>query len=667
MPTEQVTPKITDPGGDSDSKRRSVLTSVKRVALSTPLLGTAIAVLTWPISSIKPAAGLDPSWVAGLYMAAERGLDAGTQIVFTYGPLGFLGLPNLFEVWPARLAFVWTALVQIAYCMALLWGARRAFGVLIGLAVTVCVAANPISDPVLVAAAVVGVAALLGDWSLRARLWLAAAAGALAGMQLLGSLRAGPTLVVMAVVVLLALPDRRRTLAVFLGSSIGTFAVLWFATGQGLGNLGQYAVNTAIVVGGYSESMNFPQPGHWWQTPAVILAMATLAILCASAAWRRDSLRRIGLVLLVVAVTFLMFKHAVVRESPGSIGVLLAALLAIGIALVPHVPRLLAVGAVVVLLGLAYVGNHELVETRFDLRQHSEDFANQLATIAVPGRAEDELRAGREEMRTAYGLDPAELRLLHSGTVHVAPWEAGAAWAYNLDWDPLPVFQQYSAYTPRLDRLNAAKLESSTAPDLILWQNTTTFDPNAVNYPGAIDARWPAFETPEQMVQMFCRYRAVHWDEAWAILRRSPDRCGRERKLETVVAGTSESVPLPPTRPDEALVVRVDGLSVSGIERLRTFLFRATGRGVYLDGSGWNLVGDTTPDGLLLRVPRWADYPGLFALNGANREVAFKREGGFLTGSGSSTKLTLSFYALPLDAPAIVPRAAAAQKRRVQR
>lgn len=639
----------------------------RRVILSTPLLGAIIGALTWPISSIRPTVGLDPSWIAGLYMAAERGLDAGTQVVFTYGPLGFLGLPGLYDVGLGRLAFAWTALVQMALCIALLWASRRAFGLIPALLVTAFAAAMPVADPVLLAATVVGLAALLGEWSPRARLYLAVGAGVLAGMQLLGALRAGPTLAVMGLAVVLGLPDRRRTVPALLGSLVLAFAVFWFATGQGIGNLGDYAINTANVVSGYSESMGFPQPGHWWQTPAVIVAMATLGGLCVAAGWRWDNAKRAALVVLVGAVTFLMFKHAIVRESPGSIGVLLGALLAIGLALAPHVRRPFAIVAVVVLVGLAYLGNRDLIDIRLDFRQHADDFITQLGTVAIPGRAEDEQQRGREEMRAIYDLSPQELRLLGSRSVHVAAWEDGAAWAYGLNWDPLPVFQQYSAYTPRLDDLNAAKLESAGAPAMILWQNATVFDPNAVNYPGAIDARWPAFETPREMVQMFCRYRALHWNETWAILRRAVDRCGRERPLETVHVPVGEAIRLPATRPDEALVARVKGLAVSGIERLRTLLYRAAGRGVDLDQTAWNLVGATTPDGLLLRVPRWADYPGLFALNGAEHQVAFKREGGFLTGLDSSSEVTVSFSALPLDAPAITPRAAAAQKRRVQR
>jgi hypothetical protein len=46
-------------------RARRVLAKLKQVALSSPLLGTVIAVYTWPIGNIAPAPGLDPSWVAG--------------------------------------------------------------------------------------------------------------------------------------------------------------------------------------------------------------------------------------------------------------------------------------------------------------------------------------------------------------------------------------------------------------------------------------------------------------------------------------------------------------------------------------------------------------------------------------------------------------------------
>jgi hypothetical protein len=638
-----------------------------RILLSTPFLGAAIAVFTWPFRYVSPEAGLDPSWVAGLYMSAERGMDAGTQIVFTYGPLGFLSVPNLFEIWPARLAFVWMAVGQIALYTGLLWATRRTAGLLFAIPITMFAAVIPLSDPLVVAAAVLGAAALLGDWSERARIRLAIAAGALAGIELLGSLRAGPALVAMGVGVLVGLPGRRRTFPAFGVALVVSFSFFWLLTGQGLGNLDDYLVNTGSVVGGYSASMGVGDPTTWWQVPGMAIGLATVAALCLIAVWKRDNMRRIGLVVMVAAVTFVTFKHAIVRVSPQGWGLFFIALLGIGIALAPHVRRSLAVGAIAILAVVAFVGNEEVIGPRLDFSRRASDFISQLTMLSIPGRAEKAQQLGRETMKAAYRLSPADVSLLRSGTVDIAPSEIGVAWAYDLDWDPLPVFQQYSAYTPRLDELNASKLESSSAPDWILWQNTAITDPNAANSPGALDGRWPAFESPAQMLAMFCRYRAVRWDDTWAILRHGPDRCGRERQLETVVVGNAQGVRLPPTGPNEALVVRVDGLAVSGVERLRSFLYRAAGRSVGINGQIWNIVGETAGDGLLLRAPRSADYPGYFRLGRVSGEIAFGRGPGFLTGVDGSTKLTLHFSALPLSGPAVAPRAAATQKRRVQR
>jgi hypothetical protein len=627
-----------------------------------------VALLTWPFFGLAPSAGIDPSWVEGLYMATERGLDFGTQVVFSFGPLGFLATPGAFEIDLGRLAFLWSALVHLSFCIAVLWASRRAFGLLVGLALTLFAASMPSSDPVLIAAAVVCAAALLDEWSPRLRLAFALGAGTLSGMQLLGSLRAGPVLVVMAVAVLLGLPERRRLLPAFAASLLASFLAFWFATGQGLGNIDDYALNTANVLSGYSASMVYVLPGRWWQFPGFALGIITVVVLALIAGRRWDAPRRAALLVMVAAVAFLMFKHAVVRSSPGSAGVCLAALFAIGLALAPHVRRPLAVGAITVLAGLTYIGNQEgFGPVTFDFQARAESFVTQLKYMVKPGGLAEQQLAGREAMQAYYALTPRQLALLRSGSVHVASLETGAAYAYELDWDPLPVFQQYTAYTERLDKLNAAKLESSSAPDRILWENAPVVDPTFVNvrpFPGTIDERVPAWDSPAEMVQMLCRYRVEDWDKRWAVLRHGADRCGPERPLRTITVAAGERVPLPSTRPNEALLVRVDGLGVSGLERLRALLFRAARRHVLFDHHTWNVIPGTAGDGLLLRVPRWADYPGPFALESTTTRVGFEAEGASLTFGPS--KLTLRFSALPLDAPALLP-AAIAQKRRVQR
>ena len=59
-----------------------------------PVVVVALTMLTWPVTSVTPLAGLDNSWQAGLSLALARGLVFGRQVVFTYGPLGLVTEPR---------------------------------------------------------------------------------------------------------------------------------------------------------------------------------------------------------------------------------------------------------------------------------------------------------------------------------------------------------------------------------------------------------------------------------------------------------------------------------------------------------------------------------------------------------------------------------------------
>jgi hypothetical protein len=177
------------------------------------------------------------------------------------------------------------------------------------------------------------------------------------------------------------LAERRRSLPTFIAALSLVFAVLWFATGQGIGNLDDYAVNTASVVSGYSASMVYIEPGHWWQGPSFIIGIATVAVLCVAAGWKRDNARRVGLAFMVAAVVFLNFKHSAVRASPGNAAVFLASLLAVGVVLAPYARRLVAISAIAVLVCLALLGNRYLIDSRLEFTDHASHFAEQLGTI----------------------------------------------------------------------------------------------------------------------------------------------------------------------------------------------------------------------------------------------------------------------------------------------
>src|SRR5689334_3408739 len=71
--------------------------SLARLLAQRPLLALLVAtgatVLSWSATSTSVSIGPDPSWAAALHLAALDGLHFGSDLIFTYGPLGWLGYP----------------------------------------------------------------------------------------------------------------------------------------------------------------------------------------------------------------------------------------------------------------------------------------------------------------------------------------------------------------------------------------------------------------------------------------------------------------------------------------------------------------------------------------------------------------------------------------------
>lgn len=61
------------------------------------------------------------------------------------------------------------------------------------------------------------------------------------------------------------------------------------------------------------------------------------------------------------------------------------------------------------------------------------------------------------------------LGTIANSTVDIYPWETSIIGANNLNWDPRPIFQSYTDYTPWLDRLNDKFLNSDRSPEYYVW------------------------------------------------------------------------------------------------------------------------------------------------------------------------------------------------------
>jgi hypothetical protein len=602
------------------------------------LLAAALVTLaSWPVTGdMRPRLDLDGAWEIALRQALHDGLNFGPDVIFTYGPLGFLREPLLVYPWSARLAFVWGVLVQFALAATLIWGLRRAFGsLLVAALVAVPLAAAIWQEPTIVIAFTGAVALAAGRARGGPAQAIALGLGALTGIELLSKVNAGITLAALAAVALAVAPAPRRALvAPFAGAALAALATGWLVTGQPLDGIDDYVRGSAEIVSGYSEAMPYQDPLTTWErTAAIILAGIGLVI-----GWRAGDLlprrARLGLLALWAVLAFTTFKAGFVRHDPAHANIFFASLLGglVAFGWVPH--RRLTAWLLGALFAVTLVASLRAAPRDFVAPLHRASRFVDEARLLADGSDTRAAVARARDARVAFeALDPRFVKAIGDRTVHVEPIDTGLVWAQRLRWRPLPVFQGYSAYTQALDERNAAAVRDPGGPDVILREATFTFD-----------NRNPAFESPEAMRAVLCHFRARGRPLGrWSLLKRSAPRCGRARPLKTVEAKLGVPAPVP-AAPDanSAVFVRIDGIEVKGLEKVRTTLYRALQRRIAFDGERtYPLVPGTAADGIILRVPRRADYPAPFALDQATNTVTVYK-------SARRGDVTLRFFSMPI-------------------
>lgn len=609
------------------------------IVSSTWVIGLLLAAVTWPVRTLAPQPGLDASWVAGLHMAAHSGLQFGPQVAFTYGPLGFLNVPGLYYTWPARLTFVYLAVVQIALCLTLVWTLRGTFGALATIGITVIVVPL-ISDPRIGVEPVSAIVFIWAAVSLRegapsvvARA-LPVAGGALAALELLVKISTGVTvLAICALTILFTREQRWRRALAFVASWIAALIVLWLVAGQALSHLPDFAANSLSVTSGYSAAMGLSAPGNTWQLWA---ALAIVVLVCSVIGHpTRDAVRRnVRSYVLWAAFSLLLFKAGYVRNGHilTYLGGSLAGCLAFAWRPAERARVLLAATAIVFLI---YAITHVDPSSTVRPVEAVSTGLDQVRTLADSTRRDVLVAKARMAILRTYALDPPALAELRGHTVDVVPYDTAIVWAAQLAWRPVPVFQGYVAYTQRLDGLNADERSSPHASERIL-RNVAS-----------IDNRLPTLDPPAANLQMLCHYIEVRPGATWQVLARVPNRCGHPNRLASVRARWGETVPVPAARHQSSLVfVRVKGTEPTGFERLRTFFYRALERHLVLDGTrAFRFIPGTAADSGLVTVPRASDYTGPFRMSSGARRLAVTKGDQQLSGE---SVLRLDFYEMPI-------------------
>lgn len=467
-----------------------------------------------------PRPSLDSSYQAVLEYAVIHHFQFGKDIVFTFGPLGFLNTTvsqGFLPVQRILFALVWSGIVawsvtglarQIQGPMKfvfLVWFlvysnsgglAQHAFLVMI-----------------------YGCMILMDEPQIRK----GAAVSFLITFALLGLVKftffmAATISIIMCVLVHIG--KRNIKSSVFIVTFYGGGLIaLWWLAGQQLDNFWPWLKGSFEIVSGYTDAMTiFPKESVLaFGTISGAIFLGSLWIVMRSA---RLSISNVGILVVTAAYVFLSWKHGFVRADGHVIGFIFFLPLAYSALLnekfqktMHSKPRLYVV---VLFMAVVLMSNWaadiqdpgtmltNLVNWPRYMRGNSRMILNSIA-----GDRKNCFEALRENLQLKQPDLPIARSIVGRSSVDVINYTQWAALANNLNYTPRPVIQGYSVYTPYLQDLNLAFYESEQRPEFLLLKMET------------IDERFPALDDATLLPYVLGNYKPISKDGEYLVLQTS--------------------------------------------------------------------------------------------------------------------------------------------------
>lgn len=552
------------------------------------LVAIALGVLVF-LLQISIGAGfphsIDASWGEVLDWGVTHGAQWGRQLVFTYGPLGFVSPGIPFD--PST--YWWTLGLQVGFGAVVAWLVAASLqhlpiaSVLAFAAVTVVTGWSWSTSSTLMI--VYPLAMLAVDRIARTpspvRASTHAGIGALAAfvaIQPLVKFSVFPLWIawcLLAVIVIWQPGKRRLVLALVLGTALGVL-LAWLACGQHLANLGAFYATSWQVASGYAAAMQ-ADPAR--PIADGVAAGATLFGLACIArfAWRaRRDLPRVAVYLTFAATLGLAYKAGITRAADGGHLMLIWSIAAWCTPLVAgmwyrdfglHARRHAVATFLFTALALSLIRLSGIYPafTRHELYGGHASFANaaqQFALLAHPDRAyRDRVRQWQAD-RAALSL-PLISHTVGNDTVDLLTNDQGALLANGLHYRPRPVFQSYSAYSGKLARMNGIFFRSPGAPQWVIlnWQT--------------IDAGFPTADDPLALLRVLQDYRPLLTEGDYLLFRHEPRSFampvdGRAARELPVRFGNATNLPI---QSPDAWFARLD-VSLTPYGKLKSLLLR---------------------------------------------------------------------------------------------
>lgn len=473
--------------GGSRLPKKSHVAPASNAGLHAPLLTAGLLMLvfvTIPPPPMSLNIDVDSSLSGVLNYAHQHRLQYGTDVVFTYGPMGFL---TFFFYSPHAVGLRMAADVALCSAVAagiclLAWRLRIFWRCLL-LCVFAWVAANawPRTDWVINSGLLCWGLLCFVESGRRLAFSVVAfvALGVFAALAKTSFLVVAGTSTILVAADLLTRGRRRLALVALVGFGGGFFSG-WVIAGQSPMHLGSYLVNSLAVIQGYNQALGWEGSEivrkSGWPLAVMMPLLVLLRTLTAFEGQdRRTRWRRIWLSCWVCFFAYTIWKHGWVRVDGFHVIMFLGFMPVFALALEVLAGRhrlagLVARGLVLACCCSAIVSLHRLF------------FPSVSRALIAPLRSMDEharclLQPGDyvKRMNEVLAIHRREAQLprlreiLGDATVDVFGQNPGYALFNEMNYRPRPVFQSYAACNASLMSLNEQFYRSRAAPEFVLF------------------------------------------------------------------------------------------------------------------------------------------------------------------------------------------------------
>ena len=455
-----------------------------------------------------PRMGTDPSWIQGVNAVTDARMAFGEDFIFTYGPYAALST----KAFSPKLDWLmFPASIFLAFCFSvvglMVFGNRAFLPKVLFLFSLVAFSTSELlfsSYLLLVALAVYKMVNKLsvGTGSLTARDY-SGVVFLSAGIALISLVKVSylaSAILILLPVSLYALRMRGAKILLFaLVTYIVSVTSLWVLSGQALASLPEFVLNSRDIVGGYTEAMAIDPRAVVWPISLYLIAVcAFLGVLVASEFEGRAA--KILLIATFGAFYFSAFKLGFVRHdghaytAGGAVIIGCSALLALRVSWQRFALFLFAV--------FVWASIHvNLVGKK---KKHQFRAVTAKVSATCEGAIEGFYKRffDYKSFENTYWADLAKISAVRAvpkveGSCDVYPKEISGLIASGNIWSPRPIFQSYSAYTPKLADLNRQHLLSDKSPENIFFE----IDPR--------DNRFPTIEDGSSLPLILRNYKLV--------------------------------------------------------------------------------------------------------------------------------------------------------------